>query len=120
MTRTSSTKVMTGSSNMDITKLAYEKINERYSKATYLGLECVMDTQTGYINATKFCTAATDGKKMLKRYLRSDRYKDLIATYTEEESSEQICTELAIQVNSLVCTGNRLDDNDTHKVSFLT
>ena len=91
---------MTGPSNMDITKLAYEKIDERYSKAKYLGLECVMDTQTGYINATKFCTAASDGKKMLKDYLRLDRYKNLIAEYTKEEGSEQICSALVIQVTT--------------------
>ena len=81
---------------MDITKLAYEKINERYSKAKYLDLECVMDTQTGYINATKFCTAASGGKKMLKHYLETDRYKNLITAYTEEESSTG---ELSIQVS---------------------
>jgi len=80
---------MTGPSNLDIIKLAYEKINERYSKAKYLDLECVMDTQTGYINATKFCTAASGGKKMLKSYLATDRYKNLIAEYTEEEGSDR-------------------------------
>ena len=83
---------------MDITKLAYEKINERYSKAKYLGLECVMDTQTGYINATKFCTAASGGKKRFDNYLRSDRYKNLIAEYTEEESSPHFRVEPSIQV----------------------
>ena len=77
---------MTEPSNMDITKLAYEKINERYSKAKYLDLECVMDTQTGYINATKFCTAASGGKKMLKHYLETDRYKNLITSSTGELS----------------------------------
>ena len=77
-------EIMTGPSNMDIIKLAYEKIDERYSKAKYLDLECVMDTQTGYINATKFCSAASGGKKRFDNYLRSDRYKNLIAEYTKE------------------------------------
>ena len=85
---------------MDIIKLAYEKINERYSKAKYLDLECVMDTQTGYINATKFCTAASGGKKMLKKYLATDRYKNLIAEYTEEEGSDRYRAELSIQVTA--------------------
>ena len=83
---------------MDIIKLAYEKINERYSKAKYLDLECVMDTQTGYINATKFCTAASGGKKRFGNYLATDRYKNLIAEYTEEVGSDR--GELTIQVTA--------------------
>ena len=38
--------------DLDITKLAFEKINDQYSKANYLGTECIMDMKTGYINAT--------------------------------------------------------------------
>jgi hypothetical protein len=91
---------MTGLSKMDISKLAYEKIDEKYSKAKYLGLECVMDTQTGYINATKFCTAASDGKKRFDNYLRSDRYKNLITEYTEEEGSTRYRGDLVIQVTT--------------------
>ena len=85
---------------MDITKLAYEKINERYSKATYLGLECVMDTQTGYINSTKFCTAASGGKKMLKHYLATDRYKNLIEYIKEDTEEEGTAVGNTIQVTA--------------------
>ena len=85
--------------------LAYELINDKYSKAKYLGIECIMETKTGYINATKFCIEAQnpekkeaqkeedekkaqetqgkkaeDGKKAKKRfdnYLRLERYNNL-------------------------------------------
>jgi len=39
----------------NFSNLAYELINDKYSKAKYLGIECIMETKTGYINATKFC-----------------------------------------------------------------
>ena len=64
--------------NLDIAKLAYEKINDRYSMATYLGLKCIMDMTTGYINATKFCSLASDESKRFDNYIRSDRYKKLL------------------------------------------
>ena len=62
---------------MDVTKLAYEPINEKYSKAKYLGIECIMDMTNGYINATKFCASAGDGKTF-NQYLKTDRCKNLI------------------------------------------
>ena len=43
--------------------LAYELINDKYSKAKYLGIECIMETKTGFINATKFCAAAQETEK---------------------------------------------------------
>jgi hypothetical protein len=82
---------------LDMTKLAYEKINDRYSKAKYLDIECVIDTQSGYINATKFCTDASGGKKKVEDYLRSNRYKDLIA----EECSEKLSFQVTSDVNEL-------------------
>ncbi|ARF10094.1 KilA-N domain-containing protein [Indivirus ILV1] len=42
----------------NFSNLAYELINDKYSKAKYLGIECIMETKTGYINATKFCDEA--------------------------------------------------------------
>jgi hypothetical protein len=57
--------------------LAYELINERYSRAKYLGIGCIMETKTGFINATKFCTTVGDGKKMYKHYISNARYKNL-------------------------------------------
>lgn len=64
----------------NITKLAYEKITDRYYKAKYLGLECVMDTTNGYINGTKFCSAYKDKSKNFVNYINNSRYK-ILATY---------------------------------------
>ena len=85
---------MSGSSNHvarahQASLIAYEKINEKYYKAKYLGLECVINTQTGYINATKFyisaksLSAVRPGKNMIN-YLKSDGYKELVALYPKE------------------------------------
>ena len=57
--------------------LAYELINDKYSKAKYLGIECIMETKTGFINATKFCTAAGGGKKRFDHYTANARYNNL-------------------------------------------
>ena len=64
----------------NITKLAYEKITDRYYKAKYLGLECIMDTTNGYINGTKFCSAYKDKSKKFVNYINNGRYK-ILATY---------------------------------------
>lgn len=64
----------------NITKLAYEKITDRYYKAKYLGLECIMDTTNGYINGTKFCSAYKDKSKKFINYINMARYK-ILATY---------------------------------------
>jgi len=81
----------------NFSNLAYELINDKYSKAKYLGIECIMETKTGFINAPKFCTAASDGKKRFDNYLRLDRYINLIKYM---ESSPQFRGELSIQVTS--------------------
>ena len=80
--------------NLDITKLAYEKINERYSMAIFLGLKCIMDINNGYINATKFCSSFNNGKT-LNKYLSTERFKNL-KLYLEEpdryrSGSIQVC-----------------------------
>jgi len=64
----------------EITKLAYEKITDRYYKAKYLGLECIMDTTNGYINGTKFCAAYKDKTKKFVNYINNGRYK-ILSTY---------------------------------------
>ena len=91
----------------NFSNLAYELINDKYSKAKYLGIECIMETKTGFINATKFCIEvqetqgkkaqetrvkkagdgkkaqetqdkkAGDGNKRFDNYIRLDRYKKL-------------------------------------------
>jgi len=67
--------------------LSFHKIDEKYSKVKYLELECIMNMETGYVNVTEFCFSASGGEKTISDYLVSDRYKDLIAEYTEEGSS---------------------------------
>jgi hypothetical protein len=68
-------------------QITYEKIHEKYFIAKYSNLECVINMETGYINATEFCSTASKGKKHIKTYLDSKRYKDLIAEYTKNGSS---------------------------------
>ena len=60
-------------------------------------------TESGYINATKFCSVASGGKKMIEDYLRSNRYKDLIAEYTEGRSDQiaKLSFEVITDVNEL-------------------
>lgn len=65
----------------DIKKLAYEKITDRYYKAKYLDLECIMDTTNGYINGTKFCSAYKDKSKKFVNYINNGRYKILASYY---------------------------------------
>ena len=47
-------------------------------EATYLGLVCIMDMTTGYINGPKFCSLASHESKRFDNYSRSDRYKNLL------------------------------------------
>jgi len=77
-----------------ITNLAYETINEKYSKAQYGEFNVIMDMTNGYINATKLCV---DGGKHMKAWLRNDNNKELIKSFEEiMKSSAQICAELLI------------------------
>ena len=70
--------------NLDITKLAYEKINDKYSKAKYGEFDVIMNMTTGYINATKLCT---DGGKQVKAWLRNDGNKELIKYFENSHRS---------------------------------
>ena len=71
--------------NLDITKLAYEKINDKYSKAKYGEFDVIMDMTTGYINATKLCT---DGGKQLKNWTRNEGNKELIEYFENSHRLE--------------------------------
>ena len=73
----------------DITKLAYEKITDRYYKARYLGLECIMDTTNGYINATNLCLSTKDKSKRIVKYIDGLRCKILINYYNKLLSSDK-------------------------------
>ena len=77
--------------NLNITNLAYEKINDKYSKAKYGDFDVIMDMTNGYINATKLCT---DGGKKMCAWLRNDNSKELIKFFKEEniyKGSMQLC-----------------------------
>jgi hypothetical protein len=63
------------SNDLAITTLAYEKINDQYSKAKYGEFNVIMDITTGYINSTKLCA---DGGKQLKNWTRNEGNKELI------------------------------------------
>ena len=78
----------------DITKLTYEKITDRYYKARYLGLECIMDTTNGYINATKLCSR--DKTKIFLNYIQRTRYKILVTYYMTNVT--EYSKELSIRV----------------------
>jgi hypothetical protein len=74
------------SNDFDITKLAYKKINDKYSKAKYLDIECIIDMTTGYINATKFCASVSNGKT-LNKYLVLNRCKNLVKYLEQHDLS---------------------------------
>ena len=61
-----------------ITNLAYESINDKYSKAKYGDFDVIMDMSNGYINATKLCA---DGGKLMKNWLKNDSTKSMITYY---------------------------------------
>ena len=90
-------KLQHTSNNLNITNLAYKEINEKYSIATYLGLKCIMDRKTGYINATKFCSLASDESKRFDNYIANARYKKL---FDYMESSPEYSGELSIQITA--------------------
>ena len=77
-----------------ITNLAYESINEKYSRAKYGEFNVIMDMTNGYINATKLCA---DGDKRFKKWLENECNKDAINLFGEMiNSSARIRTELLI------------------------
>jgi hypothetical protein len=61
--------------NNNFTKLAYEKINDKYSKAKYGDFDVIMDIDNGYINATKLCN---DGGKRMCKWLENKNSKEFI------------------------------------------
>ena len=81
--------------------LAYEMINDKYSKAKYLGIKCIMETKTGFINATKFCTAAGDGKKRFDNYTANARYKKLFNYMRSAEKKAVLSMEVRTGDNSI-------------------
>lgn len=58
-----------------ITKLAYENIDDTFSKARYGDFEVIMNRKTGYINANKLCA---DGDKRFDNWIRNCFAKELV------------------------------------------
>jgi hypothetical protein len=71
-----------------ITNLAYESINEKYSRAKYGDFDVIMDMSNGYINATKLCA---NGGKQMKAWLRNNCNKELIKYFESESSDTNSC-----------------------------
>jgi len=59
----------------NFSNLAYELINDKYSKAKYLGIKCIIETKTGFINATKFCKEAQKKPKDTEAQKNEDEKK---------------------------------------------
>jgi hypothetical protein len=91
--------LQTNNNNLNITNLACKKINDKYYKAVYLGLDCIMDMTTGYINATKFCSLASDESKRFDNYIRTDRYKKLF-DYMERSPEYSFHQYISIQITT--------------------
>jgi hypothetical protein len=70
--------LQTNNNNLNITKLAYEKINDRYYKAKYGEFDVIMDMTTGYINATKLCT---DGGRKMCKWFENKNSQELIVFF---------------------------------------
>jgi len=68
--------------------LAYELINDKYSKAKYLGIECIMETKTGYINATKFCEKAQKTPKDTEAQKKPEDTEAQTPEDTESQKTE--------------------------------
>ena len=63
-----------------ITNLAYESINEKYSRAKYGEFNVIMDMSNGYINGTKLCS---DGNKKIYHWMENKSNKELIKYFEE-------------------------------------
>lgn len=68
-----------------ITKLAYESINDTFSKARYGDFEVIINTKTGYINATKL---SADGGKRFDHWIENKNSKELIKECRSPEFRE--------------------------------
>jgi hypothetical protein len=66
-----------------ITNLAYESINDKYSKAKYGDFDVIMDMSNGYINATKLCA---DGGKYFKHWMENKSNKELINDFEKNQT----------------------------------
>ena len=60
---------------MSLNNIIIEQINENYYRGEFLGLNLIIDKNTGYFNATKLCQ---DGNKQFSHWFRSKNTKELL------------------------------------------
>ena len=80
-----------------ITNLAYESINEKYSRAKYGDFDVIMDITNGYINGTKLCA---DGDKRFDNWIRNNCNKELIKYFQECQSGSSIMRSQTYEVRN--------------------
>ena len=59
---------------MSLNNIVIEQITDNYYRGEFLGLNLIIDKNTGYFNATKLCQ---DGKKPFSNWYRSKKTKEL-------------------------------------------
>ena len=57
--------------------------------STYNDIEIIIDTETGYVNATKLCKNIN---KDFRTFCKSMRYSELVELFNKENGSDQKCT----------------------------
>lgn len=65
---------------MELTKVAFEAITERFSKGKYLGVEVIIDMTNGYIQGAHLCTQVknVNGKsKQFRDWLQTKQYEEV-------------------------------------------
>jgi hypothetical protein len=83
----------------DLSRVSFEPINEKYSKARYGEFDVIMDMTTGYINATKLCA---HGGKHMKHWLENKSSRELMK---EMEDTINLSLETNKKISILVsCT----------------
>ena len=60
---------------MSLNNIVIEQIKDNYYRGEFLGLNLVIDKNTGYFNASKLCR---DGKKEFKDWLKNKKTKELM------------------------------------------
>jgi len=72
--------------NMSIVDVCYQAINDTFSYGSYLGFKVIINTKTGFVNATKLCD--TYGKHYY-HWTQNKQTKDLITTFNTQQHSDQ-------------------------------
>ena len=65
--------------------------------STYNNIEIIIDTETGYVNATKLCK---NENKDFRTFCKSMRYSELVELFNKENTPEQKCAGLKYELKS--------------------